>query len=639
MNIKKILWITLIVCILVTIPALAARVNVEQANNTYEITIPYLQIQEMINMGMDQDVVLRELKDAGMQSVGFEPMTLGTLVSRNIVSVSGKSEVIEVIGEENGEILPDTETLYLEIVEKESPLVDSLFQVMNYDLHPFGSEVDVIEHDERLFFIIPNTTIKAMTRYVGYDFESLSVLNTYGIKVIPRLSNDFIFSLSHPLVQQFSEIVQLTNADKILFQSDEVTGFPKIPGTPSFLPEVAEFVQDHQLSLVEIENFGQKGLMNLGYLVDADIIRLRSFTLGKGKETSVTVLNEAIRAINERNIRIVYINLLLRNVEIYENQREAEFALNGTVKFLTSLQKASDLQVGSATPFQELNQPFWLKLVVMAGVTLLVALFAQLLHPKLMLPAFGAIALVVLAQIVTGNPMLLKIITLGAAVLAPIFAVLAIKPFQSWKGLVLELAKAFGIAIIGAWVVVTLLYGNEFLVKLNAFSGVKVLAGLPIIIVTLILFRKYARILLNQTVKYWHLIILGILAIGFWFYIGRTGNQGILLPFELEIRQWLESNAGVRPRTKEFLIGYPLFILGLYLTKIGKEWAKSLYIFGAIAFSSMVGTFTHLHTPLLTSVQRAFTGLAFGIIIGVTLIIGYHLVKKLYPMIKERLVS
>ena len=637
MNLKKILWAVLILCILITIPALLERIQVERENDMYEVTIPYFQIEEMISMGLDEDMVLRKLKDAGLHSVGFEPLSLRNLEAKNLIKSISKFEVLDAIGMENSHLLPQTTSLYLEILNRDNPLVRNIEEVFNFDLKAYGTEVQQIEFNDQLFYIIPSTTVRAMNKYIGFDFTPLNTLMAHGIEVLPRISNDFDFDVSHPLVVQFSEIITMTNANKVLFLQD-ITGYPKAPGEPSYLPEVAALLSEHQLSVVEIENFGQKGFTNIGYLLNHDVIRLRSFTLGKGNETSIKVLNEIIRAIDERNIRMVYLNTIARGVEMYESQREAEVGLYGTIEFLNTLESSSAFTPGSAMSFKELSQPFWLKLVVMAGVISLVTLFAQVIHPKLVIPALVGTGLVVALQIVTGHSALLKIISLGAAVVTPIFAVLAIKPFQSLKGLLLELVKAFSIALVGAWVVVGLLYGTEFLVKLNAFTGVKVLAGLPIIIAAAIFLRKYIMAILGEAVKYWHLIILGLLAVIFWFYIGRTGNQGIVLPFELQLRQWLESNAGVRPRTTEFLVGYPLFILGLYLTMVGKKWGRALYLFGALAFSSMVGTFTHLHTPLLTSLQRSITGLVFGMVIAGILIVLYNLaLKKVYPMIKERI--
>ena len=101
--------------------------------------------------------------------------------------------------------------------------------------------------------------------------------------------------------------------------------------------------------------------------------------------------------------------------------------------------------------------------------------------------------------------------------------------------------------------------------------------------------------LLNKELKYWHVLLLIVLAGVGLFYISRTGNSGSVSDMELAFRQWLENTLYVRPRTKEFLIGFPFFILALYVMGINRKWGSILLVPGVIGFLSIMNTFTHLH--------------------------------------------
>jgi hypothetical protein len=88
---------------------------------------------------------------------------------------------------------------------------------------------------------------------------------------------------------------------------------------------------------------------------------------------------------------------------------------------------------------------------------------------------------------------------------------------------------------------------------------------------------------------------------------------------ELLFRNWLESTFGVRPRFKEFMLGHPPLLLGLFLA-IRYRAAWVLIIVGTMGQLSMVSTFTHLHTPLYISIIRTLLGLGAGLLIGLVCI-------------------
>src|SRR5690606_27863955 len=116
----------------------------------------------------------------------------------------------------------------------------------------------------------------------------------------------------------------------------------------------------------------------------------------------------------------------------------------------------------------------------------------------------------------------------------------------------------------------------------------------------------------------WVVAVFVVAGIGF-YYISRTGNSGQVSSFEMIIRRWLESTTGVRPRFKEFTLGHPPLLLGLFLAlRYRASWL--LIIIGTLGQLTMVSTFTHLHSPLIISIIRTALGLGLGLIIGLILI-------------------
>ncbi|MBB5173783.1 DUF5693 family protein [Texcoconibacillus texcoconensis] len=634
---KKGLWGIVIFAILISIPSLWERVQVESANDQYEVSIPYNDIDSMIHdAGQDKDHVYSQLRSSGVESISFEPLSLRDLENKYLLQFIDKRDLLTSPTITNDD-LSDKPGDYIEILEEDHPLIAPVEDVINEELEEYDEEVEWLEVEDRELLFVPYG-VSSRSTPVTYDMVAVEQAIEHRFSLVPRLENNFNdANEDHILYQQLEEMSPY--AHYMLFIDDEVVG---VPGdTPeNRVASFAEKMNDLNLSVLTIEGVDQRGLTTLIEHLDNDPVRLHSMTLGKGSENEedLRAVFQGARAVHERNIGVLYINLLnKRNNENYENPLEAGNALNafaGDDSFMERLERRVGGELGAAEPFERFEQPLWLKLVSLVAAVSFLGIVADRLHPRLAIPVLVVAGLGTGMILLSGINLLYKAIVLGLAVLAPAYAVLSIGSLHSLKDGAIALAKSLGIALIGAWFVVTLLYGWEFVVHIDSFTGVKALAVLPMLIVAAFIFSYHV---LKEKVAFWHLVVLTVIAAVVMFYVGRTGNAGIVIPYELEARQWLENTLGVRPRTTEFLIGYPLFTLGIYLTAVGHRYGRYLYIFGALAFSSMVGTFTHLHTPLLISMERTVYGAMIGVTFGVMLIVAWYLLERwVFPQVKEK---
>ncbi|MBW7476001.1 hypothetical protein K0T92_14740 [Paenibacillus oenotherae] len=126
------------------------------------------------------------------------------------------------------------------------------------------------------------------------------------------------------------------------------------------------------------------------------------------------------------------------------------------------------------------------------------------------------------------------------------------------------------------------------------------------------------------------LVMAALLASGavMAYLLARTGNSDMVLPYEGELRQALSDLFGVRPRTKEWLIGHPLLMAAACMLACRRRGGAWLLPLGAIGLCSMVNTFTHLHSPLAISLTRSLTGIVLGGIIGIVAYVIMSLWKK-----------
>lgn len=674
---KKILWVIVVVALIATTPLLFERSKVEKANDTYEIVIPYGQIEEM-GQWLDIEDVLAQLKDAGLSTVSIEPMNLTELERREYILSVQRSFIVGNYPEYI-ESIPTAGGLYYRVVrdhpflERIVPVFDMEYKLMAEELNiPFRPVEFFTLGDHEFMFIPARSNLRLDPRSIhverlmkdkslGYDFEQFDLLTKYGFSVIPRIPNDFNFvgSIQNHFIYQ--EFVELSNyGNQVLFLGGEVTGFPYIV----YIEEMAQFLKEYGFNVITIEGSDQKGmghLLNMENL-NEDVVRLISITVrSKGNENDILYVNQSIRALQERNHRILFFNPLNKRVnpqQTYNTAAEAKIGLEGTAHYIDSVRTSHRnwMTQGKAQPFEQLTQPSWAKPVVYLAGLLFVLLFSMKFfrNKVLIAAATGGFGLVLAAQVVTGHHLLMKAIVLFVALVGPIFAVLSVNKVDGWGKLLLQFLKSAAIALVSAWFVVSVLYGTDYLVYIEGFTGVKVLSAIPAIVVAFVMVGRMTTLselmsnskkvlgklsgFLRGSVNYWHIALLAVVGALLYFYIGRTGNQGMVIPGELFVRQWLEEVLTARPRTTEFLIGFPLFVLGLYLTMMKNKWAPLVLIPGALGFSSMVGTFTHLHTPIAVSLLRTFNSLILGFVIGVILIFVYRfMMKKIVPMVKERI--
>jgi VanZ family protein len=203
-----------------------------------------------------------------------------------------------------------------------------------------------------------------------------------------------------------------------------------------------------------------------------------------------------------------------------------------------------------------------------------------------------------------------------------------------------RLARVLGYTSLGIIAVVGLLTDRVFLVKADAFVGIKAALYLPLLIATLawavelrassprelwskvrLQVQRLAR-LFQEPILLWQVVAgLGALAVLAMLWL-RSGNDGaaVVSGFELRFRDILDATLPVRPRFKATL--FAALMLGMYYC--GRKecrWGLPLFLLGVIGVTDYLNTFCHLHIPLLVSVIRDFLGTLIGAALGVVAIL------------------
>jgi len=445
-------------------------------------------------------------------------------------------------------------------------------------------------------------------------------------------------------VEETAALVSAVEPKVILFGGEQVAGYPYEVAQLASLLKVA----DLRFGLQEFS--GQRGERELASSVPLHVVRVH--TIYPKELTRYDVESAAarfLRAVKERSYRLLYVRL-------WPGDPQAGGSL---VETLSSALAALGYSRGPA-PYLPPWQSHWMyfvwALAAWAGAVLwLGEVLVDFLDSRLrLLCRLGAAALsvgVVVLYFLVDQILARQALALSAAVTFPLLAVIpqrwAVPPQKNPpqdRGMKVGLAGGTALtglsraqvvgwslrqflvstlrAAVGAGGMVAALGDFRFMLKIAEFRGVKAMSILPVLGAA-VGAVGFARALGKpmavrqrwREIPVWARVVLAAAVLGaVVIYVGRTGNFVIPVPeLEMRVRVFLERAFVYRPRTKEFLIGHPLLILGFGLYIWGEErLGLACIVPGTIGQISLLNTFAHVHSPLAGSISRSFWGLILG---------------------------
>jgi hypothetical protein len=415
-------------------------------------------------------------------------------------------------------------------------------------------------------------------------------------------------------------------ATLLVFAADQVLGYRQA------IEATAQACRTFGMRYGSVEFGKQAGDTSLSLLIPERTVRLHSVSAAEALLMTPSELVERFeRAVQERNIRVLYIRLGAGDTA----------QMRALLQTLTAALSRSGfaIRAGGARPFQPLEPPLWMFPFVGLGVGVLTGWVLWQLRANgwsAWLPLVMGIGLALLS----GLPLGRKLVALCAAVLFPTVGLVMLPAVAPSPASSLPVSRAirclfgllgfsFGWSLIGALHIVGLLAGTAFLVKADQFIGIKLAHVLPMLLVG-VFYAAYSagswdfwRRWLNQPVFWWQAGVALLVLLAVVLMLMRTGNEapGAVSDIELRLRALLENLMNVRPRTKEFLIGHPALVLALMLLiQHRRAWLPLAMLLGAIGQVSVVNTFCHLHSPLAVSLLRVAWGAGLGVGLGLSIL-------------------
>ncbi|MCR8855636.1 DUF5693 family protein [Lysinibacillus fusiformis] len=631
MSKQKWLWGIIVLLLVVSSTGIMMRWNAEQSNDSYEIVIPYDEIQTVDkNSDLTMDEILSSLKEAGLTTVSLEPLTLKEMEKQNLITVYKENDLAaQLLFTPYKNAVDVTKSgSYIRVPENAD------YQKLIKD----SVEPEEVQIGEEAFYFLPTSNHNFdLKTPIGYDQPAIDMISKHGLGYVFKVENADNELANNKLVNQLLALKD-GSSGRLLGQGDEAIGFGQKKGN-----QLVEKLSDAGYYFYTIESNPLKGESKIAQITDYNMIRLHSININRQTKLK---LNESIdrttRAVKERNIRSIFYHI--------KTTGNAKENVEQTIDYLNGVHDAmpDHFQPGEPKLFDKVAVPAWVKAAVLLAGILFTFIVSELIKwMPLRIAAAGFMTVLAIAYFILKSTLFLQAFALIIAVLAPTYAVIkSAQGSTKMSKILVQYLKAVAISLIGIVIVIGLLNGNAFMTGFATFKGVKLVYLIPIMGVLLFTLIEMNRLadqnikkslsntvtLLNKELKYWHVLLLIVVAGIGLFYISRTGNSGSVSDLELAFRQWLENTLYVRPRTKEFLIGFPFFVLALYVMGINRKWGSILLVPGVIGFLSIVNTFTHLHIPVAVSVLRTLYSVSLGFVIGLVFILifkfGYRWVSK-----------
>jgi hypothetical protein len=460
------------------------------------------------------------------------------------------------------------------------------------------------------------------------------------------------------IAQKYSWIPKEDASKLVLFSGDQVPGFPlalkaaadKLPG---------------DLGMVEFsKQDGDKALASK--VAPSRVYWVHSIPVEEMPPlTPQAMVDRYLRALRERNPRVLYIHPISASQYLTPGGAMLGTVISGNARFLEQL-KASMAEEGF-TPSLELKNPAkdppsglrWaaMFLCYLAAMWFVVLFFPGGKMERFFTSIVTQLSFILLSYPASESAQVVSLAALAAAILFPLVGLgFAVRYYTRHplygKARIMPLRvglTAFGIcfimALLGGVIVYSLLTSVATFAKMEAFHGVMLARSLPVLIALVFFFNLkslawtdwsrnlYGRVnrALGYQVSYLDLALILILGAAMGVALLRSGNDfGMLVSSpETTVRGTLEQLFGVRPRTTELLGNFSL-IAFFMLLPWGHRSLLLLLAAGTMALCSVVNTFSHLHTPIMISIERALLGLAISLVVALGAYVACWIAAKLY---------
>lgn len=620
---KQLKWVIYVVCVLSVIASILVgydRYKVESSHKQYDIAVKYTDVLNISRQNeLSYEQVLGELKDTGVNVLLVTENKIFCDEPDNLASFEAQGKAAWYYGydlissnDENSIIKP--EYIYIWCLDEYTK--NNIYEYLNNK----GYVINEIKYDDKEYLEVPYRKNILTTIGVGFNEEDIQKAAEYGYTICPQVASLSVKG-HEGISYMLKRIEALPNLGPIFFNDSDVTCY--------MVDEMSEMAKKHGIGFVEFFSNKQTGFSKLvestsNQFTDFNMYRLHTLADGElDKYEGANLFDRFELALTERSISYFLFKLPKKYMpaENYETLKE-------TISEFRTIAAHEGYSQGGLSPVNFKTQNYIKTLLAgLAAIGVFILLCIEVKQEKLgyVLGALGTLGYAVLLKL--NMRISVQLMALFITVCFPIYAMLLV--YKCKEGSLVEvvkgLAMVFATVMVGAISFVGTMSRTEFALGIELFRGVKVSFLIPVGMVGIMYLYKEELLKIKvlekwitMPITYLVMAIMGVFLVIFAIYIIRSGNSGGVSDTQIQLRQMLKDIFGTRPRTKEFLIGYPIIMCLIYFGK--HKLYIPLSVLATVGPVSVINTFTHTHTPLIISIKRSLWGVVVGFVIGLILI-------------------
>jgi hypothetical protein len=607
----KFFWAMLALALLLSGFDIYRRLRVEWGHRIVAIAVEYRDLVLLSRQsGEPADVIFSKMRNRGAEGITVSELTGKDLAAGFLPVAYGSLATFKPVLNFALSIPLDRAAI---LIDNDEPILQPASDYLRTRM----KDIVTLTTSEGTLIVLPTGTDELADSGVLPDFaalnfaESVGTVSLYRPSPAPGVDGMRTAASLRWLKSRYPSISCVIPAGQI------VSGYPELGPVIGALNELdipvaqAEFVR--QIGISELYSGMMPRVLPLHSLVRDELISRRM--------SRAQVIERMVRAVHERSIRI----LLLRPYELY--------SVGKLEPFLHDMQEIRDAlnSRGYDAGWPEAMPMF--KASVGAALGIAIAFLATLWSysrryfdsMSAEMSSTEALAVftcsVVLGLAAWRLPFIARMMGgFATAFIAAEASIWALdryeKPFHGLvAGLLIVLAGGAAIAAF---------YGTTAaMLRLAPFSGVKLTLLLPPALILLNdlnqrIHPESAIDIMARPPLWGELLLVGALAVGAVVLTVRSDNASFVPGWEIGFRDMLERILWVRPRTKEFLVGYPCLIVYYIVERRGwaARYREALRLGASMAFASAVNSFCHFHTLLPLTVMRVVNGWCLGIAVG-----------------------
>ncbi len=591
---------------------LVPRITAERSGSVAALVA---EMRDVANMAREAGLPVEKAVDR-LRSEGLTALAVGELTGQELLSgmlpVEFDSASNLLHGNLPEGVWPDSATIVL----SGKGDLDDRIKLFAHTRFPGIIEV---KSGEGLLLVLPVSLSETLEAGIMPDYPLLAMASATGMPLTyrpgstPGVSGSSVANSVEIVLEAFPDIRIVVPAG--LF----VAGYPE-------LEPLSRLLRERGISVSKVEFSRQIGVGFLERTLFPKVLSLHSVRkeeIVSRRLTRDDLVERFVRAARERSVQLLY----LRPSDLLSGSRLDRF-VNECARISGRLEK-----LGIRNGWPE-TLPLWRSGLFPA---LACALALLLLAMRLVSRYFGeerdvgirAMAALAVMSVVLALLMLKisPVTKLSGALLVALAAteasLIALDNFRKpVRGVLMSVgvAVASGIAIAG-------FFGTPwYMLRMDAFSGVKLTLLLPPLLVLLHDLKRRVHPeslenVLSRPPHWGELALIGGILAAAGLMVFRSGNVSFVPGWEIRFREVLEQILVARPRTKEIFAGYPALVLWFTVRRMD-IWPRYREIFRlgtTLAFSSVVNSFCHFHTHTTFIFLRVFNGLWTGLIVGLVL--------------------